>query len=75
MFKNISNLGIVLTKKEQQSIKGAFGQFNNGSIGIAIGNPKQPLSGDTCSLSNLCPTGQLCKCDDDACTSGTCVNT
>ncbi|WP_420553076.1 hypothetical protein [Tenacibaculum aiptasiae] len=75
MFKNISNLGTVLTKKEQQSIRGALGQFNNGSIGIANDDTKQPLTGDACSLSNLCPTGQLCICDDDACTSGSCVNT
>ena len=61
MLKNISDLGSVLNKKEQQSIKGS---------------KKQLLfsGGGSCSTGNWCPSGQICKCDDNDCSSGTCIN-
>ncbi|WP_075343359.1 hypothetical protein [Tenacibaculum agarivorans] len=57
MIKNISNLGKVLDKKGLQSINGAFGK----------------LDLESCSAGNWCPYNQICKCDDNACTSGKCI--
>lgn len=59
MLKNISNLGTTLSKSQLKNIQG--------SGFISATEP-----GGECSADNWCPVGQICRCDDNACTSGTC---
>lgn len=61
MLKDISNLGAVLSRTEQQSIHG----------GKAIFSDPDPDLG-ACSLSNLCGPGQICRCSNDDCSEGEC---
>ncbi len=59
MLKNISNLGSILSKTQLKNIQGS-----NSSSFFSTGG--------ACSAGNWCPVGEICRCDDNDCTSGTC---
>lgn len=62
MLKNISRLGTVLSKSQLKTIQGS-----RASIEELSDDP-----GGSCSDGNWCPVGQICRCDDNDCSSGTC---
>lgn len=62
MLKNISNLGTILNKTEQQSIHGGI-RFTDAFEDPDLGK---------CSSSNLCGPGQICRCSDNECSAGKC---
>jgi hypothetical protein len=65
MLKNISKLGTILSKSQLKTIQGS-------RASISADTDVLSDTGGACSDGNWCPVGEICRCADNDCTSGTC---